>query len=187
MTPAAGVELLCLFEGTSHPQLTAVVTDVAGNVSNVIWYYGRQPAYPFPMKVLPNGDVLLVAGAAAAQEIDLGGNIHWQISLTDLQQGLAAAGLSFPPIQTLHHDILKRPNGHAILLVNYNQTFADQPENGTVTGDALIDWDPQRGPSWTRSSFDHIPLTHAPNGTADWRHSNAVLYSPDDGNLILLV
>ena len=181
MTPASGVELLCLFSGT-QTQLTAVVTDLAGNV---IWYYGIQPTPPFPMKFLPNGDVLLVAGEAAAQEVDLGGNIHWQISLTDLQQGLTAAGLSFPPLQSFHHDILKLPNGHVMLLVNFSQTFADQPGIGTVTGDALIDWDPQRGPSWTWSTFDHIALSHAPNGTTDWTHSNAVLYSPDDGNLIL--
>jgi hypothetical protein len=182
MTPAPGVELLCLFEETSTTQLTAVVTDLAGNV---IWYYGLQPATPFPMKLLPNGNILLVDGESAAREIDLGGNIHWQLSLADIKQGLAAAGFSFPPIQNLHHDILKLPNGHVILLVNYNQTFADQPGIGTVTGDALIDWDPQRGPLWTWSTFDHIPLSHAPNGTADWTHSNAVIYSPDDGSLIL--
>jgi hypothetical protein len=32
---------------------------------------------------------------------------------------------------------------------------------------------------------DHIPITHAPNGTADWTHGNAVVYSQDDGNLLL--
>jgi hypothetical protein len=182
MTPAPGVELLCLFEGTSQAQLTAVVTDLAGNV---IWYYAMQPNAPFPMKLLPNGDVLLVAGGVAVQEIDLAGDIQWQISLSDVQQGLAAAGLSFPPIESFHHDILKLPNGHVIMLVNYSQTFADQPGIGTVIGDMLIDWDPQQGPSWTWSTFDHIPLSHAPNGTADWTHSNAVVYSPDDGNLLL--
>jgi len=183
MTPAPGVELLCLFEGTSSAQLTAVVTDLAGNV---IWYYAMQPASPFPMKLLPNGDILLVVGGGNAQEIDLAGNIRWQTSLTDVQHGLAAAGLSFPPLHSFHHDILKLPNGHLILLVNYNQTFANQPGTGTVTGDALIDWDPQEGgPSWTWSTFDHIPLSHAPTGTPDWTHANAVVYSPEDGSLIL--
>ena len=183
MTPAPGVELLCLFEETPQAQLTAVVTDLTGNV---IWYYTVQPSSPFPMKLLPNGNILLVVEAGGAQEIDLGGNIRWQISLTDVQQGLAAAGLSFPPLQSLHHDILKLPNGHVILLVNYSQTFADQPGIGSVSGDALIDWDPQKGgPSWTWSTFDHIPLSHAPNGTADWTHANAVVYSPDDGSLLL--
>ncbi len=187
MTPASGVELLCLFEEASQTQLTAVVTDLAGNV---IWYYPIQPSGPYPMKFLPNGHVLVVVQGVppttnAVQEIDLAGNVISQISLADVQQGLAAAGLSFPSLASFHHDVAKLPNGHLILLVNYNQTFTDQPGVTTVTGDALIDWDPQQGPVWTWSTFDHIPLTHAPNGTADWTHSNAVVYSPDDGNLIL--
>jgi arylsulfate sulfotransferase len=69
--------------------------------------------------------------------------------------------------------------------VNLEQAFTDQPGITTVTGNALIDWDPQKGPVWTWSGFDHIPLTHAPFGSSDWTHGNAVIYSPDDGNLIL--
>jgi hypothetical protein len=57
MTPAPGVELLCLFEEASQTQLTAVVTDLAGNV---IWYYAIQPSEPFPMKLLPNGHMLVL-------------------------------------------------------------------------------------------------------------------------------
>jgi arylsulfate sulfotransferase len=187
MTPAPGVELLCLFEEASQTQLTAVVTDLAGNV---IWYYPIQPSPPFPMKLLPNGHMLVstfdgTQNQDVVQEIDLAGNTISQVSLADVQQGLATAGLSFPTLASIHHDIAKLPNGHLILLVNYNQTFTDQPGVTTVLGDALIDWDPERGPVWTWSTFDHIPLTHAPNGTTDWTHSNAVVYSPDDGNLIL--
>jgi arylsulfate sulfotransferase len=56
---------------------------------------------------------------------------------------------------------------------------------GTVVlGNALIDWDPQKGAVWTWSTFDHLDLTYAPNGLADWTHGNALIYSPDDGNLI---
>ena len=36
----------------------------------------------------------------------------------------------------------------------------------------------------TWSTFDHLSLTHAPYGTADWTHANAVVYSPDDGSLL---
>jgi arylsulfate sulfotransferase len=183
LTPAPGVELLCLFEEASQTWLTTVVTDLAGNV---IWYYPIQPSSPFPMKLLPNGHILLIVnGLNTAQEIDLAGNIISQVSLVQIQQGLAAAGLSFPPLNAMHHDIVKLPNGHLIFIVSFNETFTDQPGITTVTGDALIDWDPQLGPVWTWSTFDHIPLTHAPFGTTDWTHSNALLYSPDDGNLIL--
>jgi arylsulfate sulfotransferase len=183
MNPASGVELLCLFEEASQTQLTAVVTDLAGNV---IWYYAMQPNQPFPMKLLPNGHMLVVSDPLdSIQEIDLAGNVISQISLADVKQGLAAAGISLSPLVSMNHDIVKLPNGHLIVIVSYNQTFTNQPGITAVTGNALIDWDPQQGPVWTWSTFDHIPLTHAPYGTSDWTHANALLYSPDDGDLIL--
>lgn len=186
MTPASGVELLDLIEQTSQTTLTAVVTDLEGNV---IWFYPMQPDEPFPIKLLPNGHILLVEEMhQLVQEIDLAGNVILQISLADIQQRLAAVGITWPlaiGAGALHHDIQKLPNGHLILLVNFTQTLTDQPGAPTVTGDGLIDWDPQNGPVWTWSTFDHIPLTHAPYGTSDWTHANAVVYSSDDGNLLL--
>jgi hypothetical protein len=183
MNPASGVEMLCLFEGASQSQLTAVVTDLAGNV---IWYYPIQPNAPFPMKLLPNGHMLVVDGIGV-QEIDLAGTVISQVSTADMQQGLTAVGfpLSLQSGLNANHDVLKLSNGHLILLVSFDQTFTDQANVTTVTGNALIDWDPQKGPVWTWSTFDHIPLTHAPYGTSDWTHANAVVYSPDDGSLIL--
>jgi arylsulfate sulfotransferase len=172
---------LCLFEEASQTPLTAVVSDLSGNM---IWYYPIQPNAPFPMKLLPNGH-MLVNDNNAVQEIDLAGTVLSQVSVADIRQGLTTAGFSFPTLFALHHDFVKLPNAHLILLVNYSQTFTDQPGVSTVLGDALIDWDPRSGPVWTWSTFDHIPLAHAPNGTADWTHANAVVYSPDEGNLSL--
>jgi arylsulfate sulfotransferase len=186
MTPASGVEMLNLIEETSQTALTALVTDLEGNV---VWYYPVQPDEPFPIKLLPNGHMLLVEQAhQLVQEIDLAGDVIWQISLADIQQRLAAVGINWPlaiGIGGLHHDILRLPNGHLILLVDYMQTLTDQTGSPTVTGDGLIDWDPQNGPVWTWSTFDHIPLAHAPYGASDWTHANAVVYSPNDGNLLL--
>ena len=185
MTPAAGVELLCLAERASQATLTAVITDLAGNV---IWYYPIQPNLPFPMKLLPNGHILIVVNSTPTEvrEVDLAGNVIYRLPLAGIEQGLVSIGASFQTLVSLHHDILKLPNGHLILLVAYDQTFTDQPGFTTVTGDALIDWDPQQNsPVWTWSTFDHIPLTHDPVSNTDWTHSNAVVYSPDDGNLIL--
>jgi arylsulfate sulfotransferase len=183
MNPASGVEMLCLFEEASQSQLTAVVTDLEGNV---IWYFPIQPNSPFPMKLLPNGHILVIDGIRV-QEIDLAGTVISQVSTADMQQGLTAVGFPLSAQSGLipNHDLLKLSNGHLILLVSFNQTFTDQLNVTTVTGNALIDWDPQKGPVWTWSTFDHIPLTHAPYGTSDWTHANAVVYSPDDGNLIL--
>jgi arylsulfate sulfotransferase len=181
LAPASGVEMLNLFEG-APTQLTSVVTDLEGNV---IWYYAIQPLEPFPMKLLPNGHMLVVFSGVSIQEIDLAGNVIFQITQDQLQKGLLAAGL---PIQAntvpnANHDIFKLDNGHLIFIVSFNQVFDG---NTMVTGNAVVDWDPVSGaPAWMWSTFDHLSLTHAPFGTADWTHANAVIYSPDDGNLIL--
>jgi arylsulfate sulfotransferase len=185
LTPASGVELLSMFEDNSQAQVTAVATDLAGNV---IWYYPIQPAATYPIKPLSNGHMLInVFGQSldAIQEIDLAGNVISQVSLSDVQQGLAAAVPSFPQIINLHHDMTKLPNGHLIMLVNFNQTVNGPSGSTTVLADGLVDWDPVRGVVWAWSTVDHIPISHAPNGTADWTHANAVVYSPDDGNLLL--
>ncbi len=200
MTLAPGVELLCLDPVNGANQLTAVVTDLSGNV---IWYYDIGPGeWPFPMKLLPNGHMLVVASPATnslgevvptsansneVREIDLAGDVINRITLADIDSGLAAIGVSIQ-VESLHHDVLPLPNGHVILLLNYPETINNQPgiPDGTVVlGDALVDWDPQQGPVWTWSTFDHLPLSHAPDGLADWTHANAVIYSPDDGNIIL--
>jgi len=195
MAPADGVELLDLFQEVSQNTQTAVVTDLQGNI---IWYYPLQDE-PFPIKLLPNGHMLVVESQhQRVQEIDLAGNVIWQLTLGQIQQRLSEAGINWPLIppssassssngltQGLNHDILELPNGHLILLVDYTLTLTNQPGSPAVLGDAIIDWDLQKGPVWTWSSFDHLSLAHAPYGTSDWTHANALLYSPDDGDLLL--
>jgi arylsulfate sulfotransferase len=204
LTPAPGVELLCLAPIDLKGELTALVTDLSGNV---IWYYSMPPGeYPFPMKLLPNGHMILVTtpllnsqgslppgseGINEVREVDLAGNIINQITVGEINSGLSSIGASFQ-IGSLHHDIMLLPDGHLILLANYGETFNNLPglPPGTiVTGDALVDWDPQRGPVWTWSAFDHLDpsriLYGIANGIADWTHSNALAYSPDDGDILL--
>jgi len=182
---APGVELLDLVYTGTQSQLSTLATDLEGNV---VWYYTMEPGqYPFPIKLLPNGHMLLVAfeDGNAFREIDLAGNIVFQLQVGDINAGLTAIGASFQNLIQMHHDILKLPNGHYILLCNY---FPILPGGGqsTTLGDALVEWDPHaQKPVWTWSTFDHIPQTHAPYGLADWTHANAIAYSPDDGNLIL--
>ncbi len=205
-TPAPGVEMLCLDLENGGSNLTGVVTDLSGNV---IWYYdfGGVGLWPEPMKLLPNGHILMVVAPETAvsgapptgisttneiREIDLAGDIIYRITLNQLNSALASIGASFKA-SNFHHDVLKLPNGHYILLVNSQETFTNQPglPSGTlVTGDELIDWDPQvGGPVWTWSSFDHLNVSRIPygitSGSSDWTHSNALVYTPDDGNIIL--
>ncbi len=40
-------------------------------------------------------------------------------------------------------------------------------------------------PVWTWNSFDYLDVNRHLNGLPDWTHSNALVYSPDDGNLLL--
>jgi hypothetical protein len=190
LDPAAGVEMLNLFEEASQTQVTAVVTDLNGNI---IWYDPIQPSAPFPMRLLPNGHILLVAGtlnsmaeanSGTIEEIDLAGNIIFELKQADLQTGLQNAGFPITSESNVlpDHDIQELPNGHLIILASIDKTVTGF---GLVRGNVVIDWDPQTGPVWTWSTFDHITPSRAPFGTADLTHGNAILYSPDDGNLVL--
>ena len=173
--------MLNLFSMAPTNLLTAAVADLEGNI---IWYYPNQPNSAFPLKPLPNGHMLLGTNSEL-REIDLAGNILFALPIVQVQSRLAAIGLSIPLLVSIHHDMLKLPNGHYLFLANFNQTVPDQPPPGTVLADIIVDWDPQLGPVWTWNAFDHLSLSHAPDGAADWTHANALVYSPDDGNLIL--
>lgn len=191
-TPSDGVELFSLVPYSAGNLLSTVATDLEGNV---IWFYNMEaPDYPFPIKPLPNGHMLVNAsqstylpgGVNEVREIDLAGNVINRITLEAINQGLA--GIAPFQLSAVHHDIAVLPNGHYILLGHYAETINNVsgiPAGTSMVGDALIDWDPQKGPVWTWSTFDHLDLTHAPYGFADWTHGNAIIYSPTDGNLIL--
>jgi arylsulfate sulfotransferase len=194
-TLSPGVELFSLDPAFGNNNaLSTVATDPDGNV---IWYYNLESGYwPYPIKPLPNGHMMLNASPVAAgasggagseiREIDLAGNIVNSITLDQVNQALAAVAPY--KLEAFHHDFALLPNGHIILLGNYPETINNVPgiPPGTVMlGDALVDWTPQGTIAWTWSTFDHLNLTHAPYGFTDWTHSNAIIYSPTDGNLIL--
>jgi arylsulfate sulfotransferase len=191
-TPSDGIELFSLVSSSSTNLLSTVATDLDGNV---IWYYNLEStAYPFPVKPLSNGHMLVTAfpyefgvGPNEVREIDLEGNIINRLPVAVVNRALA--NIASFQIATIHHDVAVLPNGHWILLSNYQQTInnvAGIPDGTSMVGDVLIDWDVQNAKAvWTWSTFDHLDLTHAPYGLADWTHGNAIIYSPDDGNLIL--
>ncbi|HET9178049.1 MAG TPA: aryl-sulfate sulfotransferase [Terriglobia bacterium] len=200
LAPSAGVELLDLVNvaGIAGNPLEAVVTDLQGNV---IWYYDVDPdgstgALPFPIKPLPNGHFLINATpagpggtgtAGVLQEVDLAGNIIQSMTSAELNTRLAAAGFSLVT-QAMHHDFLLLPNGHLIVIVNHTKDFADLPGYpGTtpVLGDALIELDQNWQPIWVWDTFDHLDINRHPLAFPDWTHSNALIYSPDDGDLLL--
>jgi arylsulfate sulfotransferase len=197
MTPQSGVELLDMVtigSPTNIPEV--VVTDLTGNV---LWAY--QPTLPGgpgpnPVKLLPNGHLLISYSGQpdgtnfAMQEVDLGGNVIWQMTAAQLNQALAAATCAGCNITVIgaHHDFVMLPNGHLILIATTTQVVSGT----TVTGDALIDVGDMDTnlvprPVWLWNEFDHLDITRRPYLYPDWTHTNAVLYSPDDGNLIISI
>jgi arylsulfate sulfotransferase len=195
-TPQPGVELIDLL-GVGGPSLNGVVTDIQGNV---IWTL--QPTlganqFFSPMKLLPNGHFLVeISGQpdgvnSSLVEYDLAGNVISTFTGAQLQTALNAAtcaGCQGHTITGMHHDFALLPNGHMIVIVSENVSengLTGQPSPITVTGDLIIDLDQNHNPVWLWDSFAHLDLNRHPLTFPDWTHTNAVVYTPDDHNLLI--
>jgi arylsulfate sulfotransferase len=189
-TENPGIEMLSLI-GAGNT-LHALFTD---RDANPIWYYdGGASAGDLPtmMKLLPNGHMVLLMGNAVAgttwlREVDLAGNTIRELSAAQLNTELRAAGFNLAS-QGFHHDILPLNNGHWIVLISINQGFTNlpgYPGATVVVGDGLVDLDQNLNPVWVWSAFDYLDVNRHLNGLPDWTHSNAIVYSPSDGNLLL--
>jgi arylsulfate sulfotransferase len=199
-TPQAGIELIT---GVQGPAQGLFATDLSGNI---IW------TYPFSdqvlnssingAKMLPNGDIVMDIGAQSGmplsgpipsslpiliREIDLAGNTVRQISLAQVNAALAANGFTGLVLTDFHHDIEPLPNGHLLVMAN---TLKSVVLNGQTTptrvlGDVVVDLDPNWNPVWVWNEFDHLDVNRHPYLFPDWTHSNAIIYSSDDGNFIV--
>ena len=183
---APGVEMVNIAVlGGSTDTLQAVTTDLSGNI---IWYYPLQSGEtPFPIKPLANGNMLLNTSGTTntTREIDLAGNILFEVTLNEVNLSLQKLGTGFN-VGSFHHDVQKLDNGHYLILTNYTKQVTDIPGFSSVIGDVIIDWDPKaNGVAWYWNTFDHLDLTHDPMGPNDWTHANAIVYSPDDGNIMM--
>ena len=195
-TPQPGVELLDLV--TSGVKFTALVTDLAGNV---IWAYDPGTSIvagtiPQPIKLLPNGHFLIVFSGvnpdgsnSVTQEVDLAGNIVWQMTSAQLNAALAAAtcaGCNITVTGT-HHDFAVLPNGHIVFMGATQQTVSVSGTDTLVIGDVLIDLDENHNPVWLWNAFDHLDINRRPMQFPDWTHTNSVTYSPDDKALLMSI
>ncbi len=148
MTPQSGVELLDLVgAGGAATTSPLVITDLDGNV---LWSYnpGLAPRAPNPIKLLPNGHFLINffgsgpdGSNSVLQEVDLAGQLIWQMTATDLNNALAAAtcggdGCNITVLGT-HHDFVMLPNGHLIVIAATENTQI--VPGTTVIGDVIID------------------------------------------------
>jgi len=200
--PQAGVELLSLINVPSSTKLAALATDLSGNV---IWGYDPGASVPAgantnPIKLLPNGHFLIIytvgpGGTVAdsvVQEVDLAGQIIWEMTPSQLNAKLAAAACAGCNVTVLgnHHDVAILPNGHLIFLGSVRQTLTVpnfSPNPVSVLGDVIIDLDENRNPVWLWNSFDWLDVNRHPMLFPDWTHSNAIVYSPDDKALMLSI
>ncbi len=188
-----GIEEVNMLDGSGKTGMQqALFTDRDGNV---IWYYDvgvAQGNFPYTFKLLPNGNMLFsisqtVTGGNLLREVDLAGNTVRELTTESLNQAMQQAGFDFAPTG-FHHDFLPLANGHVILLTNFYKNFTDlpgYPGTTAVLGDGLVDLDENWNPVWAWNTFDHLDVNRHLNGLPDWTHSNAIIYSPQDGNLIL--
>ncbi|HEY6447498.1 MAG TPA: aryl-sulfate sulfotransferase [Acidobacteriaceae bacterium] len=187
----------------------AFATDLKGNVLWTYTYEGSTLDTIQGIQLLPDGNMLmtisylssLTASAAGTEpntinvvrEVDLAGTTIREISMDTLNKALAANGFkdsdgSPYQLKSFHHWVLPLPNGHWVLLAAYPKTLANlSGESGSVgvLGDVLVDVDQNMNPDWVWSSFDHLDINRRPMNFPDWTHSNDLLYSADDHNILL--
>lgn len=205
MKPQPGIEFT-----NPLPGLAAI--DLEGNI---IWTYPEVDANVDSLdgaKLLPNGDILLVMAPLSnaplagpipndtvveIREINLAGDTVKEISIADLNAELSTAtcaecgGLT---LGTFHHDVTPLPNGHWLVLSNMLRTLSpttnppltSKPPQ-PVLGDVILDLDENLQPVWVWNEFNHLEPNRHPWNFPDWTHTNAILYSPDDHNIIVSI
>jgi len=207
MTPQPGIELLNPVAGTPSG---VVVTDLSGNV---LWTYAN-PGGAIDsiggVKMLPNGDFLFNIGPNSSypirvgpippgtidevREVNLAGDTVRSISISQLNAELAAASCSecHVTLDTFHHDVEPLPNGHWLVLTNTTMALSststppltnEPPTN--VLGDVIVDLDENLQPVWVWNEFNHLDPNRHPWSFPDWTHTNAIVYSKDDGNIVV--
>lgn len=193
----------------------AFATDLNGNVIWTYTYPHPSSDLIQGIQLLPNGNMLMTISFLSSlgipgqsglvnevREVDLAGNTIKSITVAGLNKILAGSSFrdasgSIYQFKSFHHDVLALPNGHWVLLADYGKGYNNlgdcfknkdgSPNNGNVLveGDALIDVDQNGNPDWVWNTFDHLDIHRCPMNFPDWTHSNNMLYSSDDHNLVL--
>jgi len=164
---------------------------------NVLWQTNTVSSQydPTPVQLLPNGHLLVLEsrndGVAPCsdcgsnnliREVDRAGSTVWELTNAQLQAQLTAAGYQVQ-LGQMSHDALLLPNGHLIVVIS--DLRAVPGIAALVEGGGVADLDQNHHVVWVWDSFDHLDVTRHPYfGYPDWVHGNAVIYSPDDGNLV---
>jgi arylsulfate sulfotransferase len=203
-TPQPGIELINPISG---PSAQLVATDLTGKI---IWAY--MPAEPTTVslilapKQLANGDFVFLFSPGSSlplqgalpsgapnliREVDFIGNTVKQITMAQLNVKMAAANYNLT-LQVFNHEITVLPNGHWLVMANTLKQFTNLPGYPgikNVLGDVIVDLDTNLNPVWVWNEFDHLDVNRHPfPGTfPDWTHSNAIVYSKDDGDILVSI
>jgi hypothetical protein len=209
MTPQPALELLNVLAGTPSG---VVVTDLSGNI---LWTYANPGSAALNfidgVKWLPDGNFLMTIGAGSTvplkgspppgtideiREVNLAGHTVREITIDDLNVALATAGCAECQVKlgTFHHDVEPLPNGHWLVLSNTTMDLSatsKPPLTNTaatmVLGDVIVDLDENLKPVWVWNEFNHLDPNNHPYMFPDWTHTNAIVYSKDDGNIIVSI
>jgi hypothetical protein len=185
----------------------SVATDLFGRV---IWYDLSYRKYYFrPVK---GGTFLaILAGENGEQcqvlrEIDLAGHTVRETTAGRIRERLIAFGQD--PLWAFHHEARRLPNGHTAVIGSVERMVEDTGGGGpmNILGDYVIVLDENWQVVWTWNAFHHLdvarrailgekvrsikpicPGLYLDNVAHDWMHSNAITYSPADGNLLLSI
>lgn len=197
-----------LAAANSDVEGTTIAADLRGNL---VWYYTSpdQDDTQF-LRIKPGGNMLLTAAARAPEdrlvlrEVDLASNIVRETNSRRITEQLHALGQ--PTISVVHHEARPLPNGHTLVLGSTERFYEDVqgPGRVDVLGDVVIDLDEELQVVWATNLYDVLDVsrvallgevctTGSPGcppiflaeQANDWTHSNAIGYSPSDGNLII--
>jgi hypothetical protein len=182
-------------------QSDGAALDLAGRL---VWY---QPNAGFTIHRPVSGGTFLGVGNRRLREIDLTGSVLRETTAERVSEQLVAMGRR--PINNIHHEATRLPNGFTAVLGSVEQIMNDVQGPGPVDiiGDAIIVLDRNFIVSWVWDAFDHLDVTrmailgetctnpaggggcppyHLAPTANDWLHSNAIDYTPD-GHFLLSV
>jgi arylsulfate sulfotransferase len=188
--------------------IQAYATDLQGNIIWSYLYQGSTVDLIQGIQLLPNGDMLMLISYLSSttvngtlglvndvREVDLAGNMVREISMDALNLKLGASSLrdaegNVYAFKSFHHGVIALPNGHWVMLAAYNKSYNNlpgYPGNTSVIGDSIVDVDANGNPDWVWNTFDHLDINRHPMNFPDWTHSNDMVYSSDDHNLLLSI
>jgi arylsulfate sulfotransferase len=130
------------------------------------------------------------------REVNLAGDTVREISIDDLNVALDAANCAecHVKLNGFHHDVEPLPNGHWLVLASTSMNLSSTSKPPltnlppiSVLGDVIVDLDQDLQPQWAWNEFNHLNPDRHPMSFPDWTHTNALVYSKDDGNILVSI